>query len=121
MNKRGGISIHAVDVSTGRPAHGLQVRLRLLGSPEAVFLAQGACGPTGALDHPVTKGVGVETGDYEAEFDIGPYYRAAGIDLPKPAFLETVVYRFGIAEVSEHFHLPLKFTPWGFSLFRGGL
>jgi len=30
------------------------------------------------------------------------------------------VFRFGIDRVEEHFHLPFKFTPWGFSLFRGG-
>ena len=28
------------------------------------------------------------------------------------------VFRFGIDRVSEHFHIPFKFTPWGFSLFR---
>ena len=42
------------------------------------------------------------------------------IDLPDPAFVEEAVFRFGIDRVSEHFHIPFKFTPWGFSLFRGG-
>ena len=30
------------------------------------------------------------------------------------------IYRFGIADLAQHYHLPLKMTPWGFSLFRGG-
>ena len=37
-----------------------------------------------------------------------------------PAFLEVVPYRFGVADLAQHYHLPLKMTPWGFSLFRGG-
>ena len=45
---------------------------------------------------------------------------AQGIAAPKPAFLEIVPYRFGIADLAQHYHLPVKMTPWGFSLFRGG-
>jgi len=25
-----------------------------------------------------------------------------------------------IADLGQHYHLPLKMTPWGFALFRGG-
>ena len=31
-----------------------------------------------------------------------------------------LVFRFGVAAVEQHYHLPLKFTPWGFSLHCGG-
>jgi 5-hydroxyisourate hydrolase len=40
--------------------------------------------------------------------------------LPNPSFIDVAVFRFGIDAVQQHFHLPFKFTPWGFSLFRGG-
>jgi 5-hydroxyisourate hydrolase len=30
-----------------------------------------------------------------------------------------VPFRFTIADAAQHYHLPFKFTPWGFSLFRG--
>ena len=36
-----------------------------------------------------------------------------------PPFLDLVPFRFTIADAAQHFHLPFKFTPWGFSLFRG--
>jgi 5-hydroxyisourate hydrolase len=32
---------------------------------------------------------------------------------------EGVPFRFTIADAAQHYHLPFKFTPWGFSLFRG--
>lgn len=115
----GGISIHAVDIARGIPAAGLKVRLsRLTGG--RVEIAAGACEAGGLLRHPVAEGAGVERGMYEVEFDVGAYYRANGVAVPEPSFLEVAVFRFGIDRVHEHFHLPFKFTPWGFSLFRGG-
>ena len=115
----GGISIHAVDVASGVPAAGLGVRLWLLGD-DRVQVATGTCSKDGLLQHPVADGAGVERGIYEVEFDVGAYYRERGLTLPNPSFLEVAVFRFGIDRISEHFHLPFKFTPWGFSLFRGG-
>ena len=40
--------------------------------------------------------------------------------LPYVPFLDVVSYRFGIADPEQHYHLPMKVTPWGFSCFRGG-
>ncbi len=57
---------------------------------------------------------------YEAVFHVGDWYRAQGVELPELAFLDVVPFRFGIADPAQHYHLPLKITPWGFSLFRGG-
>lgn len=115
----GGISVHAVDIARGVPAAGLRVRLwRLDGSRTQI--AAGACAESGLLVHPVSEGAGVARGVYEVEFDVGAYYRDSGVTLPDPSFLDVAVFRFGIDRVTEHFHLPFKFTPWGFSLFRGG-
>lgn len=114
----GGISIHVFDVSRGIAASGLRVELR---GPDGRLLAEGTVGASGAFDHPTVRGEGiVATGLYEALFHVADWYRAQGVTLPSPAFLETVPYRFGIADLAQHYHLPLKMTPWGFSLFRGG-
>ena len=115
----GGISIHAVDVARGVPAANLQLRLRRV-DPEPAEIAAGACAGDGHFRHPVADGADVKRGIYEIEFEVGAYFRGSGVAVPEPAFLETAVFRFGIDRVHEHFHLPFKFTPWGFSLFRGG-
>ena len=120
MIRAGGISVHAVDVAAGVPARGLAVELWQLGPTGPHLLATGTCGQTGALDHPCVTGAGVTSGLYEARFAIGAYYRAQGMTLPEPAFLDQACYRFGIMDATQHYHLPLKFTAWGFSLFRGG-
>ena len=115
----GGISIHAVDVAHGRPAAGLSVHLRRI-DPDMADVADGVCAGNGHFLHPVSEGAGVTRGLYEVTFGVSAYYRAIGIELPDPAFVEDALFRFGIDRVSEHFHIPFKFTPWGFSLFRGG-
>jgi 5-hydroxyisourate hydrolase len=119
----GGLSIHCVDVASGRVATGLRVTLHRLGSdgePQGDVLAQGAIGVNGLLAHPALMSEAITSGGYEARFLVGDFYRAQGATVPSPAFLEVVPYRFHIADVAQHYHLPFKFTAWGFSLFRGG-
>ena len=108
----GGISIHVFDVSRGIVAAGLRVEVR---GPDHKPLANGQTSAQGTLDCPTRS-----TGLHEALFHVGDWYRAQGVPVPSPAFLETVPYRFGVADLAQHYHLPLKMTPWGFSLFRGG-
>lgn len=115
----GGISIHAVDIANGIPGKGLEVRLYSVDQGRTE-IAAGSCDKTGLLRHPICDGVGVTKGIYEVEFDVDAYYRHLGVSGPDPSFLGTALYRFGIDNVGEHFHLPFKFTHWGFSLFRGG-
>ena len=71
----------------------------------------------GGLHHPVSRGEGVGAGDYEALFHVGDYLRSQGA--AHTGFLDVITFRFHIAQPDEHFHLPLKFTAWGYSLFRG--
>ncbi|TMJ25340.1 MAG: hydroxyisourate hydrolase [Alphaproteobacteria bacterium] len=108
----GGISLHVFDVSRGVPADGLRVEIK---GPDGATLLDARTTPQGTLDC-----LSPATGTYEAIFHIGDWFRARGVKVPSPAFLEVVPFRFGIADTAQHYHLPLKMTPWGFSLFRGG-
>lgn len=114
----GGISIHVVDVTRGLPAAGMQVEIFRLGEPEPI--AAGTLSSQGTLDHPITQAEKVEPGIYAAIFQVGAFYRQLGYPLPDPPFLDVVPFQFGISDVQQHYHLPLKVSPWGFSLFRGG-
>jgi 5-hydroxyisourate hydrolase len=117
----GGISLHAVDVASGRPAVGMQVEivaLRPAEWPSEAPIAEAALGAGGALDHPVVRGEGVRAGTHEARFHVGEWLRAQGL-AQGPVFMEIAVFRFEVLDVAEHVHLPLKFTRWGVALFRG--
>lgn len=115
----GRVSIHVIDVTRAVPADGMRVELFAL-DPQRKLLLDSALSSRGTLDDSSVADEDIGPGLYEAVFHIGDYYRATGLDLPTPAFLEDVPFRFGIAGTAQHYHLPLKMSPWGFSLFRGG-
>ena len=58
-------------------------------------------------------------GRYRLEFSAGAYFRALGLDLPEPPFLDVVPIAFGIAEPDAHIHVPLLISPYGYSTYRG--
>jgi 5-hydroxyisourate hydrolase len=113
-----GVSIHVVDVSRGLVAQGMRVELHAAG-PSPGLVAAGDINAKGLLEH-AALAAAFEPGRYEAVFHVAAYYRAAGIALPAEPFLDIVRYGFGIADPAQHYHLPFKLTPWGYSLFRGG-
>ena len=108
-----GISIHVVDVSRGVVADGMKVELH---GPEKRVVASGITNAKGLLEVDAT----VQAGHYEAVFHVAAWYRKEGVRLPEPPFLDVVHYAFGISNPKQHYHLPMKCTPWGFSCFRGG-
>jgi 5-hydroxyisourate hydrolase len=107
-----GVSIHVVDVSRGLVAAGMKVELMRNGSPIAV----GETSDKGLLEVRETL-----TQDlYDAVFYVADWYRGQGVKLPEVPFLDVVTFRFGIDDPKQHYHLPFKCTPWGYSCFRGG-
>ena len=114
-----GVSIHVVDVSRGIVAAGMQVEVFALKGGDRRQLASGVISAKGTLDGPALETT-LAAGAYEAVLHVGDYYRAAKVELPSVPFLDVVAYRFGIADSRQHYHLPFKCTPWGYSCFRGG-
>ena len=115
-----GLSIHVVDVARGVVAQGLLVRVERLDGEHRETIAQGGVGAAGSVDELAALTDRFPAGVYEATFFVGDYYRDRGEALPAVPFLDVVPYRFGIADARQHYHLPFKLTPWGFSCFRGG-
>ncbi len=118
MSGAGGVSIHVVDVSRGVVAAWMRVEVFRL-EPEHTLIASGIVSAKGLVEEPALAKE-LAPGQYEALFHVGAYYRAVGVPLPAVPFLDVVCYRFGIADSAQHYHLPMKVTPWGFSCFRGG-
>jgi len=49
----------------------------------------------------------------------GDYFRANGVELTDPAFLDQVVVRFGVADAAANYHIPLLLAPYSYSTYRG--
>jgi hydroxyisourate hydrolase len=102
----GRLSTHVLDTISGTPAAGVRIEL------------YGLAGD-GRTDRPLLAAGELRSGAYELLFHIGEYFRRKGVDLPAPAFLETVPVRFGVADPAAHYHVPLLVSPWAYSTYRG--
>jgi 5-hydroxyisourate hydrolase len=114
-----GISIHVVDVTRGVPAEGMRVDVHREEDSGRVEIGAGTIGADGVLAHPMNEGIGVATGPHVVAFHVGDYYRSHGVAIGNPAFLEVALFRFTVTDVTEHYHLPVKLSAWGLSIWRG--
>ena len=114
-----GISIHVVDVAKGRPASGMFLEVHALDGDIRRVVGTGCIGDNGMFVHPMNAGDGVALGTHEVLLHAGEYFRLVGQVTDKPAFLEIVPLRFTVLDPVEHYHLPVKITPWGISVWRG--
>ena len=73
----------------------------------------------GRGDEALLEGEVLTVGVYELVFDLTAYFAANGQVLPNPPFVGDVVLRVGIADSSQHYHVPLLFSPWSYSTYRG--
>ena len=110
-----GLTTHVLDTTHGRPAAGVTLRL----SRDGAVLVETVTNADGRCDAPLLTGETITAGAYRLEFEVGAYFRAAGVILPDPAFLETVVIDFGVADIAAHYHVPLLVSPFGYSTYRG--
>ena len=58
-------------------------------------------------------------GTYRLVFDVAGYFKAKGVELPEPNFLNKVSLDFGVAHEDQHNHVPLLASPWSYSTYRG--
>ncbi len=70
----------------------------------------------GRTDQPLAEADAFRNGTYQLVFHLGEYFRAHGI---AASFVDVVPVRFGIADASQHYHVPLLCSPWAYSTYRG--
>jgi 5-hydroxyisourate hydrolase len=114
-----GLTTHILDTHGGVPAAGVAITLRRVTDGKAETLATTVTNADGRTDAPLLTPEATQPGLYEIDFAIGPYFRGRGVALPEPAFLETVTVRFGIADTSRHWHVPLNCSPYCYTTYRG--
>jgi len=116
----GRLTTHVLDTARGKPAQSVAVSLFAIdasGSRRLLKTAQ--TNADGRCDAPFLSGAEMAVGAYELVFEVAAYFRAAGVALSDPPFLDVVPIRFGIADASAHYHVPLLISPYGYSTYRG--
>ena len=116
----GHLSTHVLDTMHGCPAAGMKVTLQRIDGAQVETLRQAVLNQDGRTDGGPLLGAGdMVAGRYRLLFEVGAYFRAWGVALPEPAFIDTVPVDFGIADANGHYHVPLLVSPWTYSTYRG--
>jgi 5-hydroxyisourate hydrolase len=113
------LTTHVLDTARGRPAANLQLQLFRLdpSNDRRSLLKEIRTNSDGRTDAPLLGAGELESGVYEIVFNVAEYFAEEG--LPDPPFLGRVPVRFGIADPSSHYHVPLLASPWSYSTYRG--
>ncbi|ART47478.1 MULTISPECIES: hydroxyisourate hydrolase [Acidovorax] len=114
-----GLSTHVLDTMHGCPAAGMVVSLFSTQGDEATLLQRLVLNHDGRTDAPLFDNASLRKGTYRLMFDVAAYFKARGVVLPEPNFLDRVSLDFGIAHADQHYHVPLLVSPWSYSTYRG--
>ncbi len=115
-----GLSTHVLDTMHGCPAAGMQVSLYTTEGQLATLVKSFTLNADGRNpDGPLYDNASLQTGTYRLVFDVAGYFKAKGVKLPEPSFLNLVSLDFGVADVTQHYHVPLLASPWSYATYRG--
>ena len=108
------ITTHVLDTSLGRPASGVSALLeRRIADGSFVALGRGVTDADGRIRDLLSGPL--ETGTFRLTFDTAAYFDAQG----KTGFYPTVAIVFQVVDASQHHHVPLLLSPFGYSTYRG--
>ena len=116
----GHLSTHVLDTAHGCPAAGMQVTLLKEEGGQWRTLKALVLNHDGRADGgPLLAAHEMATGRYRLLFEVGAYFRARGVQLADPPFIDRVPLDFGIGSADGHYHVPLLVSPWSYSTYRG--
>ncbi len=115
----GRLTTHVLDTARGKPAAGVRIALYRIEGDSRAKIAEALTNQDGRTDAPMLAGEALREGVYELVFAAGDYLRASGQAAGAVLFLGDIPIRFGVADASQHFHVPLLISPFAYSTYRG--
>lgn len=115
------LSTHVLDTAHGCPAAGMRVTLQSVADDgRARTVKSVTLNADGRNDGgPLLDAASMARGRWRLVFEVGAYFRARGVELPDPPFVDVVNIDFGIADAQGRYHVPLLVSPYGYSTYRG--
>lgn len=110
-----GITTHVLDTARGCPAIGVDVRLDRKEDGVWMPAGQGQTDSDGRLRTLVPEGDRVTSGIYRITFGTGAYQSTHG----ERGFFPEVSIVFEVVDATQHHHVPLLLSPFGYSTYRG--
>jgi 5-hydroxyisourate hydrolase len=109
------ITTHVLDTSRGKPASGVPVRLELESGGSWKEIGRGTTDADGRVKDLLADGFDLQKGTYRLTFDTSLYFSVQNAE----SFYPRVTIVFIVREASQHYHVPLLLSPYGYSTYRG--
>ena len=110
------ISTHILDTARGRPAGGVPVLLeRVDGRGAASEVTRAVTDADGRVKELAPSGGSLGAGTYRLTFDTGAYFSSQGTE----GFYPLVTVLFTLRDPTQHHHVPLLLSPFGYATYRG--
>src|SRR5436305_12361197 len=106
------LSTHVLDTAHGCPAGGMQIELWCIGRDSRAMLKSVRTNADGRTDQPLLNEGEMKEGQYELLFFVGDYFAGKAGYGASVRFLDRVPIRFGIADATAAYHVPLLCSPW---------
>ena len=109
------ITTHVLDTARGRPATGMRVALaRVSADGTAQPVGEGTTDADGRL-RDLGDPAALGPGRYRLVFHTGAWFATHRIT----GFYPEVAIDFTVTDVTEHHHVPLLLSPFGYATYRG--
>jgi 5-hydroxyisourate hydrolase len=108
------ITTHVLDTRLGRPAAGVAVVLERFNAGAWQPAGVGVTDADGRVTTLLAEGP-LARGRHRLTFDTGAYFRQQGAE----HFYPSVTVEFDIGDPTQHYHVPLLLSPFGYSTYRG--
>ena len=113
------LSTHVLDTALGRPAAGVKIELRQWQDDAKSWqlIKTDSTNADGRTTEPLLTNEHLSAGRYQLSFQVGDYFRAAGVP-DAGEFLDVVPVEFHV-NATDSYHVPLLVSPWSYSTYRG--
>ena len=110
------ISTHILDTARGRPAGGVPVLLERVDERGARSeVTRAVTDADGRVKELAPSGGSIAAGTYRLTFDSGAYFSSLGVE----GFYPLVTVLFVLRDPTQHHHVPLLLSPFGYATYRG--
>jgi len=108
------ITTHVLDTAAGRPGKAIAIELERKSGDGWQPIGAGTTDDDGRL-RTLTPAGPVAAGTYRLRFHTGAYLAAHH----QAGFFPVVEIQFTVVDGTQHYHVPLLLSPYGYSTYRG--
>ncbi len=109
------ITTHVLDTASGCPGAGIDVVLEQHDGEAWRARGRGRTNDDGRVTDLLADDEQLEAGGWRLRFALGAWAAAQN----RPCFHPRVTIEFDVVDATQHYHVPLLWSPFGYSTYRG--